>query len=241
MVATGSGGGRRERLDSKGALRELHDQPFGTALLVAMAIGLIGYALWRFVEAAIDPERQAPGTKGIAKRIGWALGGLVHAALVVYAVGLITGDMLGSVGGRGEAKSWSARLMRWDPYGAWIIGGVGLFFLGAAVWQGWCAWRSQLDERLDLERLRPAMRRLVIDVCRFGIAARAFVSALIGAGLVGAAFRLDPNRVQDVAETLDKIRRVSFGPYLLIVVAFGLAAYGVYELIEARFRRIRPV
>jgi hypothetical protein len=53
--------------------------------------------------------------------------------------------------------------------------------------------------------------------------------------------RADPNRVQDVAEALERVRHVSYGHVLLILTGFGLASYGVYQLIEARFRRIRPV
>jgi hypothetical protein len=81
----------------------------------------------------------------------------------------------------------------------------------------------------------------VVHVSRFGIAARAAVAALIGFGLVGAAFHADPGRVQDAAESLDRLRHLSFGPHLLLAVALGLAAFGIYELIQARYRRIRAL
>ena len=241
MVATGNGDSEGERLDGKGALHELHQKPFGQVLLVVMAAGLIGFTLWSFVQAILDPEREAKdGIRGVFWRMGRALGGIVHGALVVYAVGLLTGTMLGGSGGD-KAKSWSARLMSWDPWGAWVVGAVGAIFLGLAAWQLWLAWKSQLDERLDLERLRSTTRAVVVNISRFGLAARAVVSALVGTGLVIAAFRADPNRVQDAAEAIDRLRGVPYGAILLIVVAFGLAAYGVYELIEAQYRRIRPV
>jgi hypothetical protein len=240
MVATG-GGRAGERMDSKGALRELHHQPFGKVLLVLMTIGLLGYALWRFVEAALDPEREARGVKGFFKRVGWALGGAIHAALVVYGVGLISGTMLGGAGDGQQAKSWSARLIGWEPWGAWILGAVGVVLLATAVHQGWKAACSKLDERLDLRRVGPRLRRIVVDVSRFGIAARALVAALVGVGLIVAAFHADARRVQGVAEALDAVRHREFGPALLLAVAFGLGAYGVYELIEARYRRIRAI
>ena len=241
MVATGNGDSEGERLDGKGALHELHQKPFGQVLLVLMAAGLIGFTLWSFVQAILDPEREAKdGIQGVFWRMGRALGGFVHGALVVYAVGLLTGSMLGGSGGD-KAKSWSARLMSWDPWGAWVVGSVGAIFLGLALWQLWLAWKAKLDERLDLERLRSTTRAVVVNVSRFGLAARAVVSALVGTGLVIAAFRADPNRVQDASEAIDRLRGMPYGTILLIVVAFGLAAYGVYELIEANYRRIRPV
>ncbi len=163
-----------------------------------------------------------------------------HSALVVYAIGLITGTMLGGSGGE-KAKSWSARLMSWDPWGAWIVGAIGAIFLGLAASQMWLAWKAKLDERLDLDRLRGTTRAIVVNVSRFGLAARAVVSTLVGTGLVIAAFRADPNRVQDASESIDRLRELPFGAFLLIAVGVGLAAYGVYELLEARYRRIRPV
>lgn len=235
MVATE---GERARLDGRGALQRIHDEPFGAVLLVVLAIGLAGYAVWRFVQAAIDPEHDGSGGKHVVRRIGWALGGLVHAGFVVYAIGLLTGAALG---GDGNAKGWAARVMAWDPVGPWLVGAVGLAFVGAAIHQLVCAWRAELDRRLDLHRLREGSRRVVVDVSRFGIAARGVVAALVGVGLVVAAIQTDPSRVKNVAEALDAIRGWSFGGLLLGLVAFGLAAYGAYGLIEARYRRIRPV
>src|SRR3954463_12931619 len=65
LAAVGSADG--DTTDSKGALEKIGQQSFGQALLVLMAIGLGGYALWRFVEAILDPEHEARGAKGIFK------------------------------------------------------------------------------------------------------------------------------------------------------------------------------
>ncbi len=241
MVATGNGDSEGERLDGKGALHELHQKPFGQVLLVLMAAGLVGFALWSFVQATLNPEREGKGWLGPFWRIGRVLNGVIHGALVAYAIGLITGTMAGGSGEEDKAKAWSARLMSWDPWGKWIVGGIGVVFFVMAGWQLWLAWKAKLDERLDLDRLREATRAIVVNVCRLGIAARAVVSALIGTGLVIAAFRADPNRVQDAAGAVDRIRHAPFGPILLVAVGVGLAAFGVYQLIEAQFRRIKPV
>jgi hypothetical protein len=47
--------------------------------------------------------------------------------------------------------------------------------------------------------------------------------------------------VQDVHEALERVRSLTYGTFLLIAVACGLAAFGIYELIEARYRRIRAI
>src|SRR3954464_11016527 len=41
----------------RGALHGLVEQPYGKFILVAVAIGLAGYAVWCFVRAVLDPQR----------------------------------------------------------------------------------------------------------------------------------------------------------------------------------------
>jgi hypothetical protein len=47
-VAVGFGG---QTGDTKGALEEIGRHPFGTTLLVIIAVGLLHYSAWKFVEA----------------------------------------------------------------------------------------------------------------------------------------------------------------------------------------------
>lgn len=51
-----------ESADRQGAIRQLADAQFGSVLLVALAIGLAGYALWRFTEA-LWGNRTRPTTR----------------------------------------------------------------------------------------------------------------------------------------------------------------------------------
>jgi hypothetical protein len=237
MAALGDGDGRTT--DSKGALREIHDQPFGQALLGVMAFGLAGYAVWRFVEAVADPEHDSRGTKGILKRVGRFANGLLHAALVVYAIGLLSGAALGGSGSGDEAaRSWSASLMAW-PGGAWLVGAAGVGFVVFAVKEMFTAWTAKLDEQLELDDLPPRTRSLTVQLSRFGIASRAVVFALVGVFLATAAIRTDPSRAKGLGEALGSVRAWSFGGVILGVIAVGLVAYGAYEMVEAKYRRIQ--
>jgi hypothetical protein len=234
LAAVGDSDGRTT--DSKGVLNQIHRQPFGQVLLGLMAFGLAGYALWRFVEAILDPEHRGHGATGALKRIGKLCNGVLHAGLVVYAVGLLTGASGGSQAD--GTKSWTAQLMSW-PAGPWLVGaaGVGLVvFAGAQIKQ---AWSSKLDEHLDLGRMSARLRTCAVQLSRFGIAARAVVFALVGGFLVTAAFRTDPNRAKGLGDALASVLRWRFGDVVLAVIALGLVAYGVYEVVEAKYRRIQ--
>lgn len=236
LAAFGDAGGKTT--DSKGALREIHEKPFGQVLLAIVAVGLFGYAIWLFVQAFLDPERPARANKGRPfMRIGWFATGVVHVALGVYAVGLVTGAALGSP--EDGTKSWTAKLLGWDGVGPAIVGALGLIVIGIAISDVYKAVKSKLDRRLDLSRLGRAARKIVTDLARFGLASRAVVFSMIGAALLMAAKNSNAREARGLGETLARIKGWDFGWVLLAIVAIGFIAYGVYQLVEARYRRIR--
>ena len=44
--------------DSKGAFATIAGKPFGEALLWLLAVGLIGYAAWKIIQAFKDPDNK---------------------------------------------------------------------------------------------------------------------------------------------------------------------------------------
>lgn len=236
MAALGSGDGKTT--DSKGALREIHHQPFGQVLLGIVAAGLFGYAVWLFVQAILDPEQSArKGKRGPLMRVGRFAAGVLHVALGVYSIGLLTGVALGK--DDDGTKSWTARLLGWDGIGVVLVLAFGVLVIAIGVSDVWKAAKAKLDEQLDLSSLGGSTRRVVVQLCRFGLGARAVVFTLIGAFLVMAAVQTNPEHARGLRETLETIQRWSFGWVLLAIVAFGFIAYGGYQLLEARYRRIR--
>src|SRR5688572_8500872 len=77
-VAFGMGG---RTTDTRGALGTILAQPFGRLLLVAVAVGLFGYAAWLLLSAVLDAEGRGSSLTGMAARIGAGVRGLVHIAL----------------------------------------------------------------------------------------------------------------------------------------------------------------
>src|SRR5215204_1983203 len=63
--------------DTRGALRVILSHPFGNTVLFILAVGLCGYALWRVLDAILDPRRRGAGFKGLVTRIGHVIRALV--------------------------------------------------------------------------------------------------------------------------------------------------------------------
>jgi hypothetical protein len=72
------------------------------------------------------------------------------------------------------------------------------------------------------------------------VAARAVVLGLLGWGAVAAGWFEDPSEVNTTASSLRALAaQPDLGQWLLGMVAAGFIAYGFYQVIHARYLRIR--
>ena len=222
----------------QGALVEVFRQPFGKALLIALAVGLAGYALWRLVQALLDPEHKGTDAKGLAARAGALVTGVFHAGLAVAAVRMAMGSG-GPGGGDSQVRERTGTLME-QPAGPWLVGAVGLGIAAYGLRQIYRAWKADLGKRLDLSRMSPQSRPMFVAASRAGLAARGVVFCLIGFFLGRAALAADPGEARALGGALESLRSAPYGPWLLGLVALGLAGYGIFEMVKARYRIIRP-
>jgi hypothetical protein len=219
---------------SRGAMAHLLSAPFGEVLLVVIAIGLFGYAAWRLVEGIADPEHHGTKPKGIAMRARSIGVGVIHIALAISALKLAAGDLSAGNDGK-QTQHWTAKAMS-TPGGTialWLRAGA---FIAFGLYQLYNAWRAKLNKRLSLGSMSPRSQRLVIGASRFGIAARGIVFATIGALLARGVHHRDPREARGIKTAMLELFNLGRWPFLF--VATGLIAYGVYQLINARYRRI---
>ncbi len=215
----------------KSAFLVILRQPFGRIALGVIALGLVGYTLWRLVSAVTDSEHRGTDAKGWALRAASAGRGLVYGAITIEVVRLMMNKSSGA-GGDQQAKHWTARLME-KPFGPWLVGAAGLGVVAYGAYQLYAAWDAKLSKRLSLGEIDGRVRRKVVAVSRFGIGARGAVFFVIGGSLVLAAVKHNPSAARGTSGAL-----ASLPEPLLVVVGIGLAAYGVYALVNARYRRI---
>jgi hypothetical protein len=230
QAALGRGG---RVTDTQGAMHTVNRGSGGWILLLVIAAGLLGYALWRLVEAVVDPERRGTGFKAIAVRFGFAVRGLFHGLLGITALRLALQQRAGS---SGQVREWTERAFAL-PAGEVLVLLGGIWIAGYGLYQFYRAMTPKMKRHLQLSELPEPLRRWVLGVSRFGIAARGVVFCLVGFFLTRAALGQDVSEAGGLREALRTIAGVGRWPFL--VVAFGLIAYGVYELLNARYRSIR--
>lgn len=225
-----------ERVEgSEGALTTILRQPFGKVLLGIMAVGLAGYVLWKAVEALLDPERKGSDAKGILTRIGYGISAVSYAGLTLEAVRMLRGS---GGGDSGSAQHWTALVMD-KPFGRVAIGLVGVGIAAYGLYEIYRAFQSDLMKKLNLEGSAVATRDRVVGVARAGMAARGVVFGIMGWFVLQAALQYDASEAQGLQGALVALREAAYGPWLLGLVSLGLIAYGIFQLVKARYRMIR--
>jgi hypothetical protein len=81
------------------------------------------------------------------------------------------------------------------------------------------------------------MRRIVETLGVVGMTARGAIFALAGFFVVQAAVTFDPRDAKGIDGVLKSLAAELFGSLLLALMAGGLAAFGVFSLIEVRYAR----
>ncbi len=232
LAAIGMGG---QTGGSRSALEHLLDQPFGAVLVGLLALGLLCFAAWRLLEAATDADGRGSEPKGSLVRGAHALSGVIYAGLALTAAGMALGRNSGGGNEDKAARDWTAWLFT-QPLGRWLVGAIALAIVGTGVAFVWKAYRGRVMDRLDV----PAEHRDWTSlVGRAGYGARGLVFLLVGAFLAGAAWHSRSAEVKGIGGALRSLQDQPYGWILLAVTAAGLACFGAFGLVQARYRRVR--
>ncbi|HZR14218.1 MAG TPA: DUF1206 domain-containing protein [Acidimicrobiia bacterium] len=225
--------GRRVEPNSQGALRAVAHQPLGTALLALVAVGLAAHACWQGLLAVAGPDGAGDARRAAVARVANVGRALLYAALAVIAVQLVAGANPTASSTR-EQEDWTGHVLRW-PGGRALVVIVGLAVVVGGVVVTWRGFDGRFRRDLHLDEMSIPMRRVVSALAKAGIAARGVVAALVGVFVVEAAVRFDPADSSGIDGALARLRNARYGPVLLVIVAAGLAAYGLYTFALARY------
>ena len=234
-LALGDGGKTTSR---QGALQSLAAQSFGKIALILLATGFAAYAIWRFVQAFA--EREEPNEKGEArkwaKRAGYVGRGLIYAGLTFSAIKILAGS--GSAGSQNQkAHTTAATILSW-PGGTWIVGIVGAAIVAAGLWNLYRGVSQGFEDRWRTEKMSARARKWGGRAGSAGHVARAVVFTLIGIFVIKAALDYKPKDAIGLDGALQKLAHANYGPYLLGLTAAGLVCYGLFCLVDARYRDV---
>lgn len=219
--------GDAERADKTGALATVAETGMGRVALWLAVVGLAALVLWTLAEVVFGHRRLPTGRRVLRSAIDLVEAG-IFATLAVSAAKIASG---GSSHG-----SVLTTILRW-PGGQWLVGaaGVGIAVLaGFAVWRG---VRGGFRRDLDLSRCGPGLGRWGVLAGHVGWVALGCAYLTAGVLTVRAAVRFDPAQPVGLDAGIKTLGAQPYGPALLLVLAAGVAVFGLYCLFDARCRR----
>ncbi|WP_186785794.1 DUF1206 domain-containing protein [Streptomyces misionensis] len=228
--------GDHRQADRGGALEELAGRPFGAALLWVVGAALAGMGLWRLSEAVFGgpgPQGDKP-SKRLAAAARCVFYGFLSFSVLSYAVG-----HRGSGSGSSDRSTRDVTAMALArPGGQWLVGLAGAAVVVAGLWLSVRAVRKKFRKELRTDAMSRGAERFTDFFGVVGGAARGVVFAVAGVFAVVAAARHRPGEAKGMDDTLRAFRDLPAGPWLLSLIALGLAAFGVFSWCVARWRRL---
>ena len=226
-LAASAGGGPAPGL--VGAVHRLGQMPWHRPILVALALGLLLYAVWRGLDAIADLAGHGRGL-GLVERFGLSIIAVLHVVFAFHVLRLVIGGA-SAPGDGGEVANLVAGLIG-NPAGRIfvVLAGIGTISFGVhSAWQGaGGGYRAHMRPLRLLDAAGPLLA--------FGLIARGAVFAVMGGFIAWAGWNLEPTAAGGFGDALEYIRGLPHGRALLAVVGSGLIAFAIFCFVEAAFR-----
>jgi len=225
-AALGQGG---QTTDSKGALLTILHQPFGEWALSIIVVGLLGYTVWRAIQAIADTDNHGTSGKGLFVRGGLLISAVTHLSLAIWAVSSL-------IGSENSTSLSSGGGFLSGAFGQWVIGILGVGFAIAGIAHIVKGWTARFERYMHIPADKRAWAK---PTCRFGLIARGIVWGIISYLLIKAATTASQGEIKGMDEALQTLQTSAYGPWLLGIIAAGLFAFGVYSILEAMYRQVQ--
>lgn len=217
-------GAVREAEGTPGALEAISDIPLHEVILLVLALGLAGYATWRFTQALLDAEGDGFGWKGVTKRaIYLGIGGF-YAYLAVFAAGVIFGLRNDDNG----VQDFTATVLGW-PGGQILVGLAGVGVIVGGLNEIVFALRGAYREEFKHRNMAAWEKTLLAGAGWWGHVGRGAVYGLMGYLVVKAAVTFDPDEAAGLAEGFQALEEQPYGGVLLVAAGLAFVSFGVYS------------
>jgi hypothetical protein len=229
-IAWGAGG---DSADTSGAMATLAEQPLGKVLLWLVAVGLTALALWQLSAAAWGrpPGRRPARVRARLTHVGSAM---VYAALGVTAVRVALGSRTSSTQTQQHATSG---VLAW-PGGRVVVVAAGLVVLAAGVASIARGVRGSFSDEISTSLMSASAGESVRRLGQVGYIAKGLALGVVGSLLSYATVTVESQNAQGLDGAMQTILAQPFGRYLLSAVALGFFAFGLFVLLQVRYRRM---
>ncbi|MBB4349292.1 DUF1206 domain-containing protein [Aliirhizobium cellulosilyticum] len=226
---SGIAGGQPE---TKTAISTLLQQPLGRVWVGLIGLGLLGFVAWRLAQSIADADGQGNDGKAMVIRAALLGSAVTYTGLAFFALGHAVSASSDS-GGSGE-KGLAQWVMS-QPFGSYVAIAIGIGLIVGGIVTGAKGALRKFEKYIHF----PDRNGLLSYICIYGLIARGAVFSVTGVLFAYAGFKVDPDQAGGISDALEWLRELPFGSVLYVVIAIGLAAFGIYNLIAAHYRTVK--
>jgi hypothetical protein len=219
-------------VDRRGAIESVSGGVAGHLLLVLLCVGFVSYIAWQLLRAAAHRNDQGD-LVNLGRRLLALATAVVYAGFLVTTLHVLLGGSTSSP--QSDQDSWTARLLSASG-GRLLLAAIGAAVVVVGIVLVGYAASRRFETALDTGAMGPALRRVATVLGIAGQAARGLVFVIVGGFVVSAALAQDASRSKGLDASLRTLAGQRGGAILLSVVALGFLAFGLYSLLDARYR-----
>ena len=220
-------GGSGKNADQSGALASLAGNAAGKAALWVGVIGFAGLALWQVADAVVGhPGDDKDAWGGRAKAAGK---GVVYLALAWSAFNFARGKSSNS---RSQSVDFTAKLLD-KPGGRILVVVIGLAVIAVGAYHVYKGWTKKF-----LQDLRDHPGTWATRAGRIGYIAKGVALVIVGFLFAAAGLHKQAGEATGLDGALKSLRDQPVGTVLLVLMAIGFAAYGLYSFARAKHARV---
>ncbi|GAB1510911.1 DUF1206 domain-containing protein [Actinophytocola sp. KF-1] len=215
------------KADKTGALQSLSANAGGDVVLWLIAAGLGVSALWQLFEA-VTGHRTSLRLMNLGEAVLFGYLAFSAGKLAAGSPASSTDEAQLGLVGHLLAQSW----------GKPVVVAIGVLIVVAGLFVVRHGVTKRFAEEHHLGQAGRPVRTAVLRLGQVGYAALGGVYGIAGALVVVAAVRTAPAKATGLDVALKTLAAQSYGTVLLVVIAAGLAAFGVFTFFDARYRRV---
>jgi hypothetical protein len=224
--------------DTRGAIVRIGEGLLGRGIVLALAAGFVGLGIWFVVEAAWNPRPSSNPIVGAVSRLGQVGGGLGNLGLAAWAAEYALASA-SAAPSDALLESTTAEFLA-TAYGSVLVSIAAAILIVVGVRQIHVGAARVFESWLEVERMRPAVRRWGGRLATAGFCTQGLLFTSIGVSLAAAVAAQRAGQAEGFAGVLRAIAALPYGSALLAATGVGLLAYAGFAVIESAYKRMEP-
>lgn len=229
--AAALGIGRQNDSGKEEALSFIYAQPFGKVLLCAIAVGLLGYTLFKFFASYKYHKPDKAFWLNWGKKIAYFGSGAVYASLAFSTFKMA----LSASSGSGDSSKQSViHELLGSTVGQVVLFVFACIIVGRACYQFYLSWTGKFTKRIQEFNLDEKSQKIMKYTGIFGYSSRGIVILIIAYMFIKAILNHNASGADGMSESFQLIHS-NFGGVVLAIISLGLCSYGVFMFIKAYY------